>query len=111
MRRYAEQLGLSERQIDEQGELMRDWSMSAPAGAKVDWEAAWRNWVKRAHERGPPRPQTNRRSQTDGDHLARKANEYDQEIENGYASNSDHFEHRQGKIIDGPCQALPGLDR
>lgn len=49
--------GLSVEQAYDQGERMRDWSRSAPAskGAKLDWRAAWRNWIKRVcDDRGKP---------------------------------------------------------
>ena len=38
-----------------EAERMRDWSRSAPGqkGVKLDWEATWRNWVRKAiEERG-----------------------------------------------------------
>lgn len=58
MRNYAKRHGLSDAQIDAEGEAIRDWSLSAPAGAKLDWEATWRGWVRRTSDRlaraGPP---------------------------------------------------------
>ncbi len=50
MRLYAKEKGLSDGQIDTEGEAMRDWSLSSPKGLKLDWEAAWRNWVTRKIE-------------------------------------------------------------
>jgi hypothetical protein len=47
MRVFARSAGLSEAQIDAEGEAMRDWSLSSPSGAKLDWEATWRGWVRR----------------------------------------------------------------
>lgn len=45
--------GLPDVRIDLEAEKMRDWSLSSPNGAKRDWRAAWRNWVKGAAERLP----------------------------------------------------------
>lgn len=50
--------GLTVEQAHDQAERMRDWSRSAPAskGAKLDWRAAWRNWIKRVcDDRATPR--------------------------------------------------------
>ena len=38
---------MTDREIDAEGETIRDWSLSSPAGAKLDWEATWRGWIKR----------------------------------------------------------------
>ena len=46
MREFGKSHGLSDREIEREGENIRDWSLSAKNGAKLDWEAAWRNWVK-----------------------------------------------------------------
>lgn len=46
MRAVARSAGLSEQEIDLEGDKIRDWSMSAKGGAKLDWEASWRNWIK-----------------------------------------------------------------
>lgn len=46
MREAGRDAGMSEGEIDLEGHKMRDWSMSSKAGAKVDWEAAWRNWIR-----------------------------------------------------------------
>ncbi len=37
---------------------MRDWSRNSPNGAKVDWDATWRNWLRRElnNERRLARP-------------------------------------------------------
>ena len=44
----------------------RDWAASAPAksGLKADWDATWRNWLRRKIEEGPKNGQ--RGNQTDG---------------------------------------------
>jgi hypothetical protein len=54
MRNYAKRHGWSDAEIDREGEKMRDWSLSARAGAKLDWEATWRGWVTRRIEQMPP---------------------------------------------------------
>ena len=46
MRQVGREHGLTEREIDLEGEKMRDWSLSAKGGAKLDWDATWRNWLK-----------------------------------------------------------------
>jgi hypothetical protein len=49
---YAIGQGLSEGQAHAEAEKMRDWSLSSPNGAKLDWPATWRNWIKRVKEKG-----------------------------------------------------------
>lgn len=49
----AAKIGLSEEQARLEAEKMRDWSLSAPGGAKLDWLAAWRNWARKAHKDTP----------------------------------------------------------
>lgn len=51
--------GLTSREIEAQGEAMRDWSLSAPTGKKLDWLATWRGWVRRFLET---------RTKTNGNH-------------------------------------------
>jgi hypothetical protein len=53
--------GLSPDDVRSQAENMRDWSLSAPNGAKLDWHAAWRLWFRKAikdrpRQRGSPPP-------------------------------------------------------
>lgn len=43
----AAKIGLDEATARAEAENMRDWSLSAPGGAKIDWLAAWRNWCRR----------------------------------------------------------------
>jgi len=43
----AAKIGLSEETARAEADNMRDWSLSAPGGAKLDWLAAWRNWCRR----------------------------------------------------------------
>lgn len=52
-RQDALKAGLPEDRIDLEAEKMRDWSISSPNGAKREWRAAWRNWVKGAAEKLP----------------------------------------------------------
>ncbi len=49
----ATKIGLTEEQARHEAESIRDWSLSAPGGAKLDWLAAWRNWVRRRAGDGP----------------------------------------------------------
>jgi uncharacterized protein YdaU (DUF1376 family) len=50
--------------LDEKLELekFRDYWIAQPGqkGVKTDWDATWRNWVRRAAEGGPPRQSKNR---------------------------------------------------
>lgn len=39
--------------IDAEAAKMRDWSISSPKGAKLDWRATWRNWARQAAETMP----------------------------------------------------------
>lgn len=53
--------GLTPDEVRSQAETMRDWSLSAPNGAKLDWHAAWRIWFRKAirdrpKQRGSPAP-------------------------------------------------------
>ena len=52
----ARSSGLSRPQAEAEFETMRDWSMSSPNGAKLDWLATWRGWLRRAAERPGNRP-------------------------------------------------------
>lgn len=47
--------------IERQLAGMRDWSASSPNGAKLNWDATWRGWIRREIEKGnhngkPTRP-------------------------------------------------------
>lgn len=52
----AREIGLPALRIAEEAVKMRDWSISAPNGAKLDWRAAWRNWCRTALSRSRPAP-------------------------------------------------------
>lgn len=52
----AMRLGLPAARVADEGERFRDWSRSSPNGAKLDWPAAWRNWVKMKLDRPEPAP-------------------------------------------------------
>lgn len=43
---WAAAEGLSAQEINREVLRFRDWSASSPNGAKKDWPAAWRNWVR-----------------------------------------------------------------
>ena len=51
MRYYAGELGLSGAEISQEAEKMRNWSISSPKGAKMDWFATWKNWILAYMER------------------------------------------------------------
>jgi hypothetical protein len=42
----AAAIGLKPPEIEQQWRRMRDWSVSAPKGACLDWDARWRNWCE-----------------------------------------------------------------
>lgn len=50
--------GMSTDEALHQFEQMKDWSISAPKGAKLDWFATWRRWVReemrKAQKRAAP---------------------------------------------------------
>lgn len=50
---YAVSAGLTPSEAKSEASAIRDWSLSSPNGAKLDWDATWRGWVKRALERRP----------------------------------------------------------
>ena len=43
----AVEAGLPVNQVERTWQEMRDWSLSSPNGAKLDWAATWRNWCRR----------------------------------------------------------------
>jgi uncharacterized protein YdaU (DUF1376 family) len=40
-------LGLPESFIRDEADRMANWSRGSPNGAKLDWRATWKNWIKR----------------------------------------------------------------
>ena len=58
----ADELGFSPQQAWDQLERMRDWAKNADGGKgrKSDWNAAFRNWLKRASDDKRNRPQPTR---------------------------------------------------
>jgi hypothetical protein len=55
----AEELGFTAREASDQLDRMRDWARNAgPKGRKTDWNAAFRNWLKRAADDRRNKPQT-----------------------------------------------------
>lgn len=52
-RSVAIEMGLPPELVDVEAAKIRDWSRSSNNGAKLDWLAAWRNWVRSAIERLP----------------------------------------------------------
>jgi|GEM_PF-6760184 len=87
----ALEMGLPQNRIRMESENMRDWSMSSPNGAKLNWLATWRSWVRRAVEKinsanGQHRPVSyaNRMRETGADAARRMLIEIEQEDpENG----------------------------
>ena len=51
------ELGLSENAVLLEGEKFRDWWIAKPGqgGVKLDWEATWRNWLRKAVEFHAPK--------------------------------------------------------
>ncbi|WP_421580837.1 hypothetical protein [Shinella sp. M31] len=52
---FAVAEGMTHSQAKAEADAMRDWSRSSPNGAKLDWPATWRGWVRRALKDRPPR--------------------------------------------------------
>lgn len=50
MRTFALNAGLTDFEIDREGDKICDWSLSSKTGAKHDWFATWRGWVRRYSE-------------------------------------------------------------
>lgn len=44
---FAADAGLTEAEITRQADTIRDWSLSSKTGAKLDWLATWRGWIRR----------------------------------------------------------------
>ena len=59
--KLAEELGFTAQEAWDQLERMRDWAKNADGGKgrKSDWNAAFRNWLKRTADERKSRPQTN----------------------------------------------------
>lgn len=53
---YARELGLSADTCMREAAAMRDWSASS-GNKKLDWDATFRNWLRRKSEQAPRRPQ------------------------------------------------------
>jgi hypothetical protein len=50
---WAEKLGMTESAINLEADKFKDWwlSKAGAGGAKMDWEATWRNWIRRHLEK------------------------------------------------------------
>lgn len=56
--KLADELGFTAREASDQLDRMRDWARNAGAkGRKTDWNAAFRNWLKRAADDRRNKPQ------------------------------------------------------
>jgi uncharacterized protein YdaU (DUF1376 family) len=57
LRQWALDQGLSPATIDREAATFADYWHARPGkdAAKLDWAATWRNWCRRATERGPPK--------------------------------------------------------
>lgn len=55
-REAARQRGLSDAEITRQADRMRNWSLSATGGAKLDWFRTWLNWIDSAPKNVTPLP-------------------------------------------------------
>lgn len=60
----ADELGFTSQEAWDQLERMRDWARNAGGGKgkKSDWNAAFRNWIKRAADERKSKPQAPRRN-------------------------------------------------
>jgi len=69
--KLAEQLGFTNQEAWDQLDRMRDWAKNAGAkGRKPDWNAAFRNWLKRTADERQARPSTPRQRNNLTDTLA-----------------------------------------
>ena len=69
---FAVAEGMTISQAKTEADAMRDWSRSSPNGAKLDWPATWRGWVRRAlkdrpqlRSQAPPRKSAFQQHQDD----------------------------------------------
>ena len=67
-RQDALDAGLPADRIQIEAERMRDWSMSSPSGAKLNWRASWRNWARGAAEKLPKARGSPSQQQPNGTH-------------------------------------------
>jgi hypothetical protein len=45
---WARRQGMTEAEARRDADMLKDWSLSDPKGVKLDWFAAYRNWVRRS---------------------------------------------------------------
>lgn len=100
MRDFAGKLGLSNSQIDDEAEKIRDWSMSSPNGTKLDWEATWRGWVRKASAAPPARAGPNGHKPEHLDPWAKAIHKAARE-KNGYAEQEFSFDGLKDVTPDG----------
>lgn len=98
-RAEALRLGLPEHLIDAEAAKMSDWSRSSKNGAKLDWLASWRNWVRSAIERlpnarGSPAQSARRLNLADAFGAIREAKEA-------------HHGHQDRETVSSPVLYLP----
>lgn len=69
----VEEEGLPHEVVRRQGEKFRDYwhSVSGSKGVKRDWEATWRNWIRKAADE-TPKSQPQRKERTDGSALSER---------------------------------------
>lgn len=90
--------GLPPDRIDLEAEKMRDWSISSPNGAKREWRAAWRNWVKSAADKLPRgSPSFSKHERTD--HFANHTRELIDGQDRSRRSDSRDWDDAQGVPI------------
>jgi uncharacterized protein YdaU (DUF1376 family) len=68
-RKFARSQGLSDADTEREAAKFRDFWLGKPGkdGAKLDWSATWRNWVRRACEMRGISPAANGKDATDDD--------------------------------------------
>lgn len=94
--------GLSEAAIDREAQAIRDWSLSSPNGAKLDWHAAWRGWCRRAAD-SPQNQRAGPPAQRRG--IGGVFDDLEGFLSNGQTNGSGDDEAPQGVVLSLPYRA------
>lgn len=96
-RQEAIAVGLPADRVDAEACKMRDWSLSSPKGAKLDWRATWRNWARQAAENTPKSRGSPPRQPPNGSHhFNNLAEEMTDEPERTFGSDQGNWDDARG---------------
>lgn len=100
-REFAKAEGMAEQDIDREAARFRDFWLGKPGkdGAKLDWQATWRNWVRRACDMRGISPAANGKDATDDDW--RKRLVYAREHRKWARSRWGPMPHEHGCLVPG----------